>query len=87
MLMNSSLLLQAIVASDNSPGIRLGFGDFERFGTLIITQLAELRHRGAFSTVSQTFAVCCMYCSRSKDSEIRNLPRAWYEVRGLFFSS
>lgn len=48
MLMNSSLLLQAIVASDNSPGIRLGFGDFERFGTLIITQLAELRHRERF---------------------------------------
>ncbi|KAL1305789.1 hypothetical protein AAFC00_003953 [Neodothiora populina] len=28
-------------------------------GDLSFTQLAELRHHGAFSTVSQTFATCC----------------------------
>ena len=73
------------MASDGSLGIGLDSGDLERIGNLAVTQLAELRHRGAFSTVSQTFAACCMHCSRSQDSDIRSLPRAWYNVGRAVF--
>lgn len=44
-------------------------------------QLSTLRHRGAFTTVSQTFAVCCQ---QSKNLESRGstgtLVMAWYNV-------
>lgn len=54
--------------------------DYERVGTLSFIQLAELRHRGAFSTVAQTFTTCCQRCGESKDPSISSLPEAWYEV-------
>ena len=50
------------------------------FGRLAFTQLAELRHRGAFSTVSHTFAACCMMCARSTQQVIRECPKTWYKV-------
>ena len=84
----SSLLLQAILATDKTIPpesdprhiVGLGLDDFERLGHLILTQLAELRHRGAFSTVAQTFAACCLHCSRHTESKIQGLPRRWYKV-------
>jgi hypothetical protein len=54
--------------------------DYEKIGTLSFIQLAELRHRGAFSTVAQTFTTCCQRCGQSKDASIYTLPEAWYEV-------
>lgn len=80
-----SLLLHAILLNttyappDNGPD-GLSFEDFRRIGTLSFVQLAELRHRGAFSTVAQTFAACCKRCGRSKDSGISGLPETWYKV-------
>jgi hypothetical protein len=56
------------------------YRDFERIGTLSFTQLADLRHRGAFSTVAHTFTSCCQRCAKSKDPEIRALPEIWYQV-------
>lgn len=53
--------------------------DFEKTGQLSFTQLAELRHRGAFSTVSTTFATCCQRCSTSADPSVQELPIAWYQ--------
>ncbi|KAJ6155183.1 hypothetical protein N7470_005749 [Penicillium chermesinum] len=62
--------------------------DFEKLGTSSFTQLAELRHRGAFSTVSQTFATCCQRCSASKDPSIQELPHLWYQdAKSLIFES
>lgn len=62
--------------------------DFEKVGRASFTQLAELRHRGAFSTVSQTFATCCERCSNSKDESIQELPKGWYkEARSTIFES
>ena len=58
----------------------LAYDDFEQIGRLIMAQLAELRHRGAFSVVSQTFAACCMHCSKSDDAHARDLPQKWYKV-------
>jgi hypothetical protein len=53
---------------------------FEKLGRLCFTQLLELRHRGAFSTVSQTFAVFCRRCVSSNIPSIRALPEMWYQV-------
>ncbi|ORY10759.1 putative death-receptor fusion protein-domain-containing protein [Clohesyomyces aquaticus] len=51
---------------------------FERLGRLCFTQLAELRHRGAFSTVAQTFAVFCRRCVALDNEKLRSLPEEWY---------
>lgn len=78
-----SLLLHATLANptygpQGSSGLTRD--DYEKIGTTSFTQLAELRHRGAFSTVSQTFATCCLRCGQSSDSEIAELPNRWYQV-------
>ncbi|TKA79768.1 hypothetical protein B0A49_02661 [Cryomyces minteri] len=52
----------------------------DRLGRLAFTQLAELRHRGAFSTAAQTFAVCCVRCEATKDPLFRTLLDEWYKL-------
>lgn len=51
---------------------------FKKVGNLTFEQLSSLRHRGAFSTVSLTFARCCQLsqCHNSSD-----LLEIWYKVR------
>ena len=58
--------------------------DVLTIGQLSFVQLAELRHRGAFSSVAQTFAACCQTCLLSQDAGLNELPSIWYEVRVLF---
>lgn len=53
--------------------------DLLRIGHLSFIQLAELRHRGAFSSVSQTFAACCRACVLFQDTVLYDMPRVWYE--------
>lgn len=73
--------------SDSDRGFR--YEDFQKLGDLTFSQLAELRHRGAFSAVSQTFTACCKKCARVgqsgeheiKSSLISYLPQKWYQVR------
>ncbi|EAS34462.3 HEAT repeat protein [Coccidioides immitis RS] len=82
-LRESSLLLNAILInttfapSGSQNGI--GYETLSKIGKLSFEQLAELRHRGAFSTVSQTFASCCLRCFQSDDAATRALPAAWYK--------
>ena len=66
-----------------APGgtVGLDYGDYERLGGLAFRQLAELRHRGASTTVSQTFAAYCRKCISSADKKIAGLIPAWYQVR------
>ena len=52
--------------------------DYQRIGDLAFEQLAELRHRGAFSTVSQTFAAWCIACKRLP--EFGSLLFPFYQV-------
>ncbi|KAH7408541.1 putative death-receptor fusion protein-domain-containing protein [Phaeosphaeria sp. MPI-PUGE-AT-0046c] len=52
---------------------------FKKLGQLCFTQLLELRHRGAFSTVSQTFAAFCRRCVSSNIPALRALPEIWYQ--------
>lgn len=53
---------------------------FDRLGRLCFTQLLELRHRGAHSTVAQTFAAFCRRCTTSKIAKLQALPEVWYRV-------
>ncbi|KAF1936795.1 hypothetical protein EJ02DRAFT_438294 [Clathrospora elynae] len=52
---------------------------FETLGRLCFIQLLELRHRGAHSTVSQTFAAFCRRCVSSDIAALRALPEMWYQ--------
>lgn len=59
---------------------------FRETGYLTFEQLASLRHRGAFSTVSYTFMNCCQLTQNLRNiySELdksENLLREWYQVR------
>ena len=80
-----SSLMQAMISNpsyetgDNVEGLKLD--DIIQLGDVCFAQLAELRHRGAFSTVAQTFVACCTRCRSSKDYDIENLPKVWYTVR------
>lgn len=58
----------------------LQFEDYLQIGNLTFNQLAELRHRGAFSTVSRTFAACCTASARSIASKNLGLPWKFYQV-------
>ncbi|KAJ9265996.1 hypothetical protein DTO212C5_6557 [Paecilomyces variotii] len=79
-LRESSLLLHATLANSSYAPSQGGLSrtDYETIGMASFTQLAELRHRGAFSTVSQTFSTCCQRCGESSDPSISSLPAGWY---------
>ncbi|KAF2085259.1 hypothetical protein K490DRAFT_46993 [Saccharata proteae CBS 121410] len=82
-LKEASTLIRVVVAKApfNLPDgtVVLETSEFEELGRLCFLQLAELRHRGAFSTVAQTFAACCLRSSRSSDPAIRQLLESWYQ--------
>ncbi|KAJ5083898.1 hypothetical protein NUU61_008477, partial [Penicillium alfredii] len=90
-LRESSLLLYATVHNVTygpNGGKGLQRADFAHIGRASFTQLAELRHRGAFSTVSQTFTTCCQRCSESNDPSIRELLPSWYqEAKTIIFET
>ena len=71
-LKESSLLLGVIAISKS-----LDVEGLIELSNLCFAQLAELRHRGAFSTVAQTWIVCCGRC---KDLKIAgsNALHIWY---------
>ncbi|MCJ1386583.1 hypothetical protein MMC17_009709 [Xylographa soralifera] len=81
-LKETSALIHAMISnlgySPLSSDGGLSYEDLKILGDLTLIQLAELRHRGAFSTVSQTFLACCVRCAASEDLEIAELPGLWY---------
>lgn len=59
---------------------------FERIGNLAFEQLSTLRHRGALTTVAQTFTLCCQLAqdplvTAPGTPEDATLVMAWYRVR------
>lgn len=82
--MSLSLLMHAMVTNiryvPSSLRESINYEGCYRIGHQAFTQLAELRHRGAFSTVSHTFAACCLICARSSQSKLREHPKTWYKV-------
>ncbi|KAL8717206.1 MAG: hypothetical protein Q9225_005526 [Loekoesia sp. 1 TL-2023] len=81
MLKESSTLMHSMISSAKPAPIAQMFQHvhYREVGELAFQQLAELRHRGAFSTVSQTFAECCLRCAQSNDLMIQALPKEWYQ--------
>ncbi|KAI4724759.1 hypothetical protein E4T49_07502 [Aureobasidium sp. EXF-10728] len=80
-LKEASLLLRAIVRSCPFTSLDhelLSPQQLRQLGDLTFTQLAELRHRGAFSTVAQTFVICCMRSNSGADTVSQDL-KDWYE--------
>lgn len=55
------------------------FEHFEQIGSLTYQQLKDLRHRGAFSTVTLTFARCCQLTqSYTIEGSKKQLLKQWY---------
>ncbi|KAG9592444.1 hypothetical protein KCU77_g2499, partial [Aureobasidium melanogenum] len=80
-LKESSLLLRSIVKNcplDSLEQTLLSSQQLRQLGDLTFTQLAELRHHGAFSTVAQTFVVCCMR-SNSGTNTVSQTLEDWYK--------
>lgn len=68
-----------------SPALLPPLDVFNDIGALTFDELANLRHRGAFTTVSSTFTACCQTTQvlRSVFPELpesENHLRRWYEV-------
>lgn len=83
----NSLLLHAILSNTTyAPPDSLQRADYETIGALSYVQLSQLRHRGAFTAVSQTFETCCVRCAENKKPEISGLPDLWYQVSEAIFS-
>ena len=61
----SSLINALIMLSACNSSSPTQHDEIQRIGDLTFTQLAELRHRGAFSTVAQTFASCCVAAAKN----------------------
>ncbi|OAP59455.1 hypothetical protein AYL99_06753 [Fonsecaea erecta] len=74
-LRDSSLVLQSLILVA-APSREL----FSAVGDLCMDQLISLRHRGAFSTVAQTFSQCCDKVRLSFDPAICGLIHKWYQV-------
>lgn len=81
-LKESSALQRAVVSKTPSHAIHgvvlLTEEEFAMLGDLCFTQLSDLRHRGAFSTVAQTFAACCVRSTTPRDPRSQKLLREWY---------
>ncbi|KAL4864834.1 hypothetical protein BDV12DRAFT_7425 [Aspergillus spectabilis] len=90
-LRESSMLVHATLSNATyGPEGETGLtrDDYEKIGRSSFTQLAELRHRGAFSTVAQTFASCCQRCGQSSNTDISTLPLLWYqEAKKIIFET
>ncbi|KAF2742863.1 HEAT repeat protein-like protein [Sporormia fimetaria CBS 119925] len=81
-LKEASILLRTVITKaplGSDKGSILSAGDVEELGKLCFVQLVELRHRGAFSTVAQTFAAFCRRCMTAQDAQLRHLPEIWYQ--------
>ncbi|KEF59946.1 uncharacterized protein A1O9_04794 [Exophiala aquamarina CBS 119918] len=74
-LRDSSLLMQSLLAVIKSDSAL-----HSMIGDVCVDQLISLRHRGAFSTVAQTFSMCCDRARLSPEKGIRLLVEKWYKV-------
>ena len=54
--------------------------DAAQIGDLLFMQLTDLRHRGAFSTVAQTFALLTAKCGQAPEPSMRELLNRWQLV-------
>ncbi|KIW15620.1 hypothetical protein PV08_05668 [Exophiala spinifera] len=74
-LRDSSLVLQSLLLA-SGPDKDL----YSAIGSLCMDQLMSLRHRGAFSTVANTFLLCCETVRTSTEAGVRGLLQEWYRI-------
>jgi len=81
-LKESSLLLRTLASPACAALVRREYHDrtIQKLGGLCFTQLAELRHRGAFSTVAQTFAYVCAESATSANPQVARMIDDSYDV-------
>lgn len=72
-LRDSNLMMQAMLEHFGSH-----LAILEQTGDICFNQLALLRHRGAFSTVAQTFVLCCQKARALTDTMARDLIKRWF---------
>lgn len=72
-LRDSSLVIQSVLHSA-SENLEL----YRQAGNLCMQQLISLRHRGAFSTVAQTFNICCERVREASNDGLPSLTSIWY---------
>lgn len=84
-LKESSLLLRTLTSPAFAASVRRECFDrtTQDLGGLCFTQLAELRHRGAFSTVAQTFAYVCAESAVSANPQVARMIDDSYEVSSI----
>ncbi|KAI5362248.1 hypothetical protein Slin15195_G058990 [Septoria linicola] len=81
-LKEGSLLLGALISQDPGPGTGQD-SRLAEYSALCFTQLAELRHRGAFSTVAQTWMLCCSRARSTALQECSQLRLWWVDVLNM----
>ena len=74
-LRDSSLLMQAMIEAFPANETLM-----KSIGDLSFDQLARLRHRGAFSTVAQTFLQCCHKYRSASATSSGKLIETWYSL-------
>jgi len=84
-LKESSLLLRTLASPACAALVRRDCYDrrIQKLGGLCFTQLAELRHRGAFSTVAQTFAYVCAESATSANPQVARMIEGFYDVSSV----
>ncbi|KAF2277988.1 uncharacterized protein EI97DRAFT_415834 [Westerdykella ornata] len=81
-LKEASVLLRTIISKapiGTGNTAVLSSDRFEVLGKLCFVQLVELRHRGAFSTVSLACAAFCRRAIAGDEDRLRQLPQVWYQ--------
>lgn len=78
-LKEASILSDVLIASNPTRGYALDIEQRHCLSELCFTQLAELRHRGAFSTVAQTWITCCLNSSLMPLTIGPTVLEIWYE--------
>ncbi|KIX05824.1 uncharacterized protein Z518_03796 [Rhinocladiella mackenziei CBS 650.93] len=74
-LRDSSLVLQSLILAAQ-PNLAL----YSSLGDICMDQLTSLRHRGAFSTVAQTFNLCCEKVHAAPEVAMRGLGQRWFAI-------
>ena len=81
-----SLIARGIEPTNTAGRLRCSTALFQSFGRLTFEQLSSLRHRGAFTTVSQTFTTCCQLAAllekelQDGENSAESMVEVWYQV-------
>jgi hypothetical protein len=77
----SSALISAVLTKSIDDHVLLERDEFIKGGQILLSGLADIRHRGAFSAISPSYIAVCEACFQSYDDDITVLPEVWLMVR------